>query len=131
MTSRVVDTGRQWTDHAGVFVFSISLENRDSLLDNLYAELEQNMQLIGATAINDKLQDGVPHTIAQLLDAGIRFWILTGDKQGVVTSRLSVLWRHFKYFSQPVVAAVMSVICCLWRSQRHVWFVFTQQISLI
>jgi len=101
-------------------VFSISLENRDSLLDDLYAELEQNMQLLGATAINDKLQDGVPHTIAQLLDAGIRFWILTGDKQGVVTSRLSVLWRHFKYFSQPVVAVVMSVICCLWRSQRHV-----------
>jgi len=63
-------------------VISISLENRDNLLDGLYAELEQNMQLVGATAINDKLQDGVPHTIAQLLDAGIRFWVLTGDKQG-------------------------------------------------
>ena len=65
-----------------VVVTSISLENRDKLLDALYAELEQNMQLLGATAINDKLQDGVPHTIAQLLDAGIRFWVLTGDKQG-------------------------------------------------
>jgi len=61
---------------------SVSLENREALLDELYAELEQDMQLIGATAINDKLQDGVPHTIAQLLDAGIRFWVLTGDKQG-------------------------------------------------
>ena len=63
-------------------MISISLENRDTRLDDLYAELEQNMQLLGATAINDKLQDGVPHTIAQLLDAGIRFWVLTGDKQG-------------------------------------------------
>ena len=59
------------------------LENRDEQLDALYAELEQDMQLVGATGINDKLQDGVPHTIAQLLDAGIRFWILTGDKQGL------------------------------------------------
>ena len=62
---------------------SISLERRDELLDRLYAELEHNMQLLGATAIIDKLQDGVPHTIAQLLDAGIRFWVLTGDKQGL------------------------------------------------
>jgi len=66
-----------------LYVISITLEKRDELLDALYAELEQNMQLLGATAINDKLQDGVPHTIAQLLDAGIRFWVLTGDKQGL------------------------------------------------
>ena len=67
---------------AEAVVISITLEKRDELLDALYAELEQNMLLLGATAINDKLQDGVPHTIAQLLDAGIRFWVLTGDKQG-------------------------------------------------
>jgi len=66
-------------------VISILVENRDKLLDALYTELEQDMQLLGATAINDKLQDGVPHTIAQLLDAGIRFWVLTGDKQGFCT----------------------------------------------
>lgn len=68
--------------YAEAVVNSVTLERRDELLDALYAELEQNMELLGATAINDKLQDGVPHTIAQLLDAGIRFWILTGDKQG-------------------------------------------------
>jgi len=59
------------------------LENRDELLNILYEELERDMQLIGATAINDKLQDGVPNTVAQLLQAGIRFWVLTGDKQGL------------------------------------------------
>ena len=36
----------------------------------------------GATAIEDKLQDGVPQTIANLILAGIRLWVLTGDKQG-------------------------------------------------
>jgi len=72
-------------------VISISLENRDKLLDGLYTELEQNMQLLGATAINDKLQDGVPHTIAQLLDAGIRFWVLTGDKQGFLLQTACVV----------------------------------------
>lgn len=35
----------------------------------------------GATAIEDKLQDGVPQTIANLAIAGIKIWVLTGDKQ--------------------------------------------------
>ena len=39
------------------------------------------MTLLGATAIEDKLQDGVPETIADLLSANIRVWVLTGDKQ--------------------------------------------------
>ena len=39
------------------------------------------MTLIGATAIEDKLQDGVPDAIASLADAGIKLWVLTGDKQ--------------------------------------------------
>lgn len=37
---------------------------------------------VGVTAIEDKLQDGVPHTIANLLLAGINLWMVTGDKQG-------------------------------------------------
>lgn len=36
----------------------------------------------GVTAIEDKLQDGVPQTIANLLLAGINVWMVTGDKQG-------------------------------------------------
>jgi P-type E1-E2 ATPase len=39
------------------------------------------MTIVGATAIEDKLQDGVPDTIATLAKAGIRIWVLTGDKQ--------------------------------------------------
>lgn len=40
------------------------------------------MTLVGVTAIEDKLQDGVPQTIANLQMAGIKIWVLTGDKQG-------------------------------------------------
>lgn len=42
------------------------------------------VQLIGATAIEDKLQDGVAQTIEQLAKAEIKIWVLTGDKQGAL-----------------------------------------------
>lgn len=41
-----------------------------------------SVQLLGATAIEDKLQDGVPQTIETLAKANIKIWVLTGDKQG-------------------------------------------------
>ena len=63
-------------------IFSVSLENRDEKLDVVYEEIEENLKLIGATAIEDKLQDGVPEAIANLAQAGIKIWVLTGDKQG-------------------------------------------------
>lgn len=44
-------------------------------------EVEQNLELVGTTAIEDKLQDGVPQTIELLSSAGIKVWVLTGDKQ--------------------------------------------------
>ena len=40
-----------------------------------------DLQLLGATAIEDKLQDAVPETIETLRTAGIKIWVLTGDKQ--------------------------------------------------
>ncbi|CAG5125541.1 unnamed protein product, partial [Candidula unifasciata] len=60
---------------------STSMDDRDGKLDIVYEEIEQGMILIGATAIEDKLQDGVPETIANLALAGIKIWVLTGDKQ--------------------------------------------------
>merc|ERR1712146_635206 len=43
-------------------------------------EIENDLTLVGITAIEDKLQDGVPETIADLADAGIKLCVLTGDK---------------------------------------------------
>ncbi|KAK5605218.1 Phospholipid-transporting ATPase ID [Crenichthys baileyi] len=58
-----------------------ALEGREERLDQLYEEIERDMILLGATAVEDKLQDGVPHTIEQLAKADIKIWVLTGDKQ--------------------------------------------------
>lgn len=55
--------------------------NKQDLLDAHGALLEKDMKLVGATAIEDKLQDGVPESISFLLSSGIRVWMLTGDKQ--------------------------------------------------
>uniref|UniRef100_A0A671LKP1 Phospholipid-transporting ATPase n=1 Tax=Sinocyclocheilus anshuiensis TaxID=1608454 RepID=A0A671LKP1_9TELE len=60
---------------------SVALEDREENLEKLYEEIEKDMMLIGATAIEDKLQDGVSHTIEQLTKAEIKIWVLTGDKQ--------------------------------------------------
>ena len=43
--------------------------------------IEKDLILLGATAIEDKLQDGVPDTIHTLAQAGVRVWVLTGDRQ--------------------------------------------------
>ncbi|XP_039896178.1 phospholipid-transporting ATPase IC isoform X2 [Simochromis diagramma] len=55
--------------------------DRDALLEKLYDEMEMDLQLLGVTAIEDRLQDGVPETIALLQEAGIKVWVLTGDKK--------------------------------------------------
>nr|CAD7407111.1 unnamed protein product [Timema poppensis] len=60
---------------------AVSMENRDEKLDAIYEEIETDMTLLGATAIEDKLQDGVPQAIANLAMADIKMWVLTGDKQ--------------------------------------------------
>jgi phospholipid-translocating P-type ATPase (flippase) len=49
--------------------------------DRLAAEIESGLKLSGATAVIDKLQEGVPETIASMKRAGINVWVLTGDKQ--------------------------------------------------
>nr|XP_049593785.1 probable phospholipid-transporting ATPase IM isoform X5 [Syngnathus scovelli] len=62
-------------------VASTAMDERDEKLDELYEEIEKDLLLLGATAVEDKLQDGVPQTIEQLAKAGIKIWVLTGDKQ--------------------------------------------------
>lgn len=58
------------------------MDSREQKLNAMYEEVESDMQLLGVTAIEDKLQDGVPKSIANLQSAGIKIWVLTGDKQG-------------------------------------------------
>ncbi|XP_017837733.1 probable phospholipid-transporting ATPase IA isoform X3 [Drosophila busckii] len=60
---------------------STSLQYRERKVEDAANLIEINLRLLGATAIEDRLQDGVPETIAALLEAGIYIWVLTGDKQ--------------------------------------------------
>ncbi len=56
-------------------------KGRDKFLQSCYESIESELEIIGATAIEDKLQDGVPETISALHEAGIYLWVLTGDKR--------------------------------------------------
>ncbi|SMN21489.1 similar to Saccharomyces cerevisiae YAL026C DRS2 Aminophospholipid translocase (flippase) that maintains membrane lipid asymmetry in post-Golgi secretory vesicles [Maudiozyma saulgeensis] len=58
-----------------------TMENRSEKLDAAAELIEKDLTLIGATAIEDKLQDEVPDTIHTLQEAGIKIWVLTGDRQ--------------------------------------------------
>ncbi|XP_027499240.1 probable phospholipid-transporting ATPase VB isoform X2 [Corapipo altera] len=58
-----------------------AIENREELLMETAQHLETKLTLLGATGIEDRLQDGVPDTIVALREAGIQIWVLTGDKQ--------------------------------------------------
>ncbi|KAJ7179181.1 phospholipid-translocating ATPase [Mycena filopes] len=59
---------------------SVALDDREERIEAVSDELERDLRLLGATAIEDKLQDGVPETIADLKRAGIKIWVATGDK---------------------------------------------------
>jgi magnesium-transporting ATPase (P-type) len=58
-----------------------SIEDRDKKMTAVANEVETGLHIVGATAIEDKLQDGVPETISKLEKAGIKLWVLTGDKR--------------------------------------------------
>ncbi|KIW20668.1 hypothetical protein PV08_01245 [Exophiala spinifera] len=57
-----------------------ALTDREDRLEEVSDRIERELSLIGGTAIEDRLQDGVPDTIALLGQAGIKLWVLTGDK---------------------------------------------------
>ncbi|XP_039126290.1 putative phospholipid-transporting ATPase 9 [Dioscorea cayenensis subsp. rotundata] len=54
--------------------------DREEKMDEAAEMIERELILLGATAVEDKLQDGVPECIDRLAEAGIKIWVLTGDK---------------------------------------------------
>ena len=55
-------------------------QTREEKLKEVYASLETDLQLIGATVVEDRLQDEVPETLQALMKGDIKVWMLTGDK---------------------------------------------------
>jgi len=66
--------------HQGILTNPDNIANRDRDTENSMAELESELELVGCTAIEDKLQDGVPETIHKLHQGNMKCWMLTGDK---------------------------------------------------
>ncbi|XP_038897837.1 probable phospholipid-transporting ATPase 4 [Benincasa hispida] len=54
--------------------------DRDAMLERVSDLMERELILVGATAVEDKLQNGVPQCIDKLAQAGLKIWVLTGDK---------------------------------------------------
>lgn len=59
----------------------LDMEHRENRMYDAWCSLETNMELVGATGVEDRLQDRVPETIESFRNAGIVVWVLTGDKQ--------------------------------------------------
>ncbi|VEN49474.1 unnamed protein product [Callosobruchus maculatus] len=58
----------------------LSIENLERRVRDSCSSIETNLTLLGATGIEDRLQEGVPETLSSLIAAGIVVWVLTGDK---------------------------------------------------
>lgn len=57
-----------------------SMEDREAALAAVAARIESSLEIVGVTAIEDKLQVGVQDAIVKIRQAGIKLWVLTGDK---------------------------------------------------
>lgn len=55
-------------------------DSREAIIDKLNDEIETELELLGGTGIEDCLQQGVPDSISLLSEAGIKLWVLTGDR---------------------------------------------------
>ncbi|NWT19597.1 AT8B3 ATPase, partial [Vireo altiloquus] len=104
------------------------LQERVRELDRLYEEMEQNLQLLGATAIEDKLQDGVPETIQLLKLGNIKVWVLTGDKQEtamnigyacrLLTDDMEIL-EEKELMSDPPFSSHSEILQAYWESNNN------------
>ena len=68
----------EWNEEHDAAAAAVS--DREEKLDKVSDIIERDLTLLGGTAIEDRLQDGVPDTISLLGRAGIKLWVLTGDK---------------------------------------------------
>lgn len=55
-----------------------AVEDREDEIERACEMIERDLVIVGATALEDKLQEGVPEAIEQLHKAGLKLWILTG-----------------------------------------------------
>ena len=100
---------------------STSLVNRQEMIEKAGVMVERDLELAGATAIEDKLQDGVPEAIDKLRRAKIKLWMLTGDKRETAInighscrlikdySTITILDEELGDVSQRIAAATLDM----------------------
>ena len=93
-----------------------TLTGRSDALDHAAELIERDMTLLGATAIEDKLQEGVPDTIHTLQMAGIKVWVLTGDRQETAIN-IGMSCR--------LISESMNLVCCF-----SVYFLYVGMLRL-
>lgn len=81
---------------------STSLADRKELIEKAGELVENDLNLSGATAIEDKLQKGVPETIDKLRRANINIWMLTGDKRETAIN-IAYSARLCKSYSEVII----------------------------
>jgi phospholipid-translocating ATPase len=80
---------------------SSAINDREEEMEKANEQIEHSLQVLGATALEDKLQEGVPDAIETLHQAGIKLWILTGDKLqtaieiGTIPKYFLLVVKHF------------------------------------
>jgi phospholipid-translocating ATPase len=79
-----------------------SLVDRQEKIERVGEQIESQLELVGATAIEDKLQKGVPETIDKLRRANIKLWMLTGDKRETAIN-IGHSCRLVKDYSEVVI----------------------------
>ena len=83
---------------------TIAQDDREGRIEAVSSELEHNLCLLGATAIEDRLQDGVPETIKDLKTAGIKIWVATGDKLE------TAIGMSDNYYFFPVLSSLLNIV---------------------
>ncbi|XP_046654968.1 phospholipid-transporting ATPase IF-like [Daphnia pulicaria] len=98
--------------------------DRELYVSQIFDVIESDMTLLGATGVEDQLQDGVAETLEALRAAGIKVWVLTGDKLETAIN-IAYSCGHFKRGMQLLtLTAQTSPAECqetLWRLRRRIW----------
>lgn len=100
-------------------------DNVERRLRESYICIETNLTVLGASAIEDRLQEGVPETLKSLISAGIVIWVLTGDKPETAINiaysakLFSPHMEVLKIMARTKEAAENSIYCYLSEIERE------------
>ncbi|CAF4471278.1 unnamed protein product [Rotaria sp. Silwood2] len=99
---------REWSEKMNQA--NTSMEKREEKVKDAYEQIENHFKLIGATAIEDKLQDDILQYIEFLARADIKIWVLTGDKIGQALRY--ALENKLKMKFLELGTMCKAVVCC-------------------